>query len=442
MAGWQMAQKEEPTMPANSHLTFDERLTIETSLKDRMKFAEIARTLGKDPSTISKEIRSHTQLVKKDSYNPCVHRQSCRHYSDACPECLTEELRRCRACHHHCYLSCPDFQEETCGRLEKPPYVCNGCPDRSKCRLQRHLYSAKQAQKEYEVTRSESRRGVSVDPQELKRIDDIVAPLVRQGQSIHQICVSNADRIMMDEKTIYNYIDAGLLSVGNLDLPRKVRYRPRKRKKEIKVDKQCYVGRTYDDFTAYMAANPDTAVVQMDTVEGRKGGKVLLTLHFCSSSLMLAFLRDHNTARSITDIYNDLYDRLGHEWFTRLFPVILTDRGSEFTDPQAIEFNQEGKRRTRVFFCNPQSPWQKGCCEVNHELLRRIIPKGSSLDNMTQEDVSMMMNHINSYNRRKLNDRSAHQLFSFLHGEDVMHKLDITEIPADEIVLTPSLIKK
>lgn len=106
-----------------------------------------------------------------------------------------------------------------------------------RCKLERHLYSAKNAQEEYEAMRSESRQGISVSAEELHRIDQIVSPLIKQGQSIHMICVNHADEIMLDEKTIYNYIDAGLLSVRNIDLPRKVRYRKRPKKKQLKLTK-------------------------------------------------------------------------------------------------------------------------------------------------------------------------------------------------------------
>ena len=157
---------------------------------------------------------------------------------------------------------------------------------------------------------------------------------------------------MLDEKTIYNYIDAGLLSVGNIDLPRKVRYRPRKKKKTVRIDKQCHLGRTYDDYLEYMEANPDTAVVQMDSVEGKKGGKVLLTIFFSNSELMLAFIRDHNTARSVTEIFNSLDTILGRDIFQALFPVILTDRGSEFTDPTANDPIWNLTLQTGSYFCN------------------------------------------------------------------------------------------
>ena len=306
-------------MAKNTHLTLDERATIEVSLREGASFTEIGRLLGKDPSTISKEVKNHNQVIRKGSYNPCTKRTSCSHMGKACKPCKHPYHGSCKGCsYRNCYEHCPDFVELICQKLKKPPYVCNGCDTRMRCKLERHLYDAKNAQKEYETARSESRQGIAITPAELKRIDSIISPLVKQGQSIHMICVNNADNIMLDEKTIYNYIDAGLLSVDNIDLPRKVRYRTRSHKKPVRVDKQCHVGRTYEDFEAYLAANPDVPVVEMDSVEGRKGGKVLLTIYFRNCSLMLAFIRDANTARTVTEIFDQLYELLGHNKFCSL----------------------------------------------------------------------------------------------------------------------------
>ena len=430
-------------MAKNTHLTFDERVTIEVSLREGDTFAEIGKMLGKDPSTISKEVKNHKQIVRKESYNPCAKRTDCSHMGKACKPCKHPYHGSCKGCpYRNCYEYCPDFMELTCQKLKKPPYVCNGCGTRLRCKLERHLYEAKNAQKEYESTRSESRQGIAITPGELKRIDGIISPLVNQGQSIHMICVNNTDDIMLDEKTIYNYIDAGFLSINNIDLPRKVRYRTRSHRKPVRVDKQCHVGRTYEDFKTYLAANPDIPVAEMDSVEGRKGGKVLLTIYFRNSSLMLAFIRDTNTARTVTEIFEQLYTVLGHDIFTSLFQVILTDRGSEFTNPLAIEFNKSEERRTHIFYCDPQRSDQKGGCEVTHEMIRRVLPKGTSFDELDQNDINLMMSNINSYNRKKLNNQSAHQLFSFLNNGEILNTLNIKSIPANEINLTPLLLKK
>lgn len=433
-----------------NHLTLDDRISIQKALKEGKTFIEIAALIARDPSTISKEVKGHSLYMQTGTrsmpYNPCVHRRKCTKTYICGSNChVTHFLRHrqnyCSLC-SDCNENCSDFVEQKCSKLEKAPYVCNPCSHIKSCTLEKRMYDAKEAQKAYEKKRSESRQGIDLTPEELSRLDDVVSPLVKQGQSIHQICSNNADLIMVDERTVYNYIDAGLLSIGNLDLPRKVRYKKRKKKKTVRIDKKCHVGRTYEDFLAFMEEHPDYAVVEMDSVEGKRDStKVLLTLFFRNSTCMLAFLRDANTARSVTEIINNLYDRLGKEHFCEMFQVILTDRGSEFTDPASIEFDKEGNRRTYVFYCDPQRSNQKGGIEVTHEFIRRILPKGTSFRDLTQDKVQLMMNHINSYTRKKLNNRSAHQLFSFLYGDEIADKLEMKAIPANEIILKPELLK-
>ena len=430
-------------MAKNIHLSLSDRIIIEAGLRERRSFSAIAAELGKDPTTISKEVRAHIKLNQAGGYNPCMIRKDCKHYGDLCHPCKFTYGKPCHSCYlTKCFDVCQNFQPAQCSKLDKPPYVCNGCQQRQTCKLERHLYEAKFAQKEYEAIRSESRQGFAVTPAELERIDQIISPLIKKGQSIHQICVNNADEIMLDERTIYNYVDTGLLSVGNIDLPRKVRYKVRKKKPPVRVDKQCHLGRTYEDFLEYTASNPDVPIVEIDSVEGRKGGKVLLTVFFRNSNLMLAFLRDRNTARSVTEVFEWLYETLGHEQYCRLFPIILTDRGSEFTDPVSIECTKLGEIRSRVFYCDPQRSDQKGGCEVTHEFIRRILPKGTSFDSLQQRDILLMMSHINSYTRKKLNNQSANRLFSFLYGETILPNLGIQDIPANDINLTPRLLKK
>ena len=430
-------------MPKGKHLTLDNRQQIQLGLNEGLSFKEIADNIGKDPSTVSKEIRNHIILKRTQGFNPCANYKECSHYQDICSVCRKRYHVECRSCSSvECHLHCPDYVPKNCRRLLSHPYVCNGCTERHGCRLERHLYDSVLAHKAYLKTLSESRQGFAMSYDELKRLDDIVSPLIKQGQSIHHICQNNADVIMCDEKSIYNYIDAGLLSVDNIDLPRKVRYRVRKKKRPVRIDKACFAGRTYDQFELFMSVFPDTAVVEMDSVEGVKGGKVLLTVCFTNCGLMLAFLRDSNTARSVANVFNKLYGLLGRERFADLFPIILTDRGSEFTDPLSIERDENGIERTLVFYCDPQRSDQKGCCEVSHEMIRRILPKGTSFNHLSQEDVDLMMSNINSYKRKKLGNLSPYELFSSFYGEDLLPKLHIRQIPPNEINLTPKLLNK
>jgi IS30 family transposase len=424
------------------HFTLEERVAIEVMLKASKSFKAMGRELNRDCTAISKEIKNHLMFKRTGSYgrafNDCSNRMNCSHsYLCNDPKCRN---KRCCFC-PNCTSLCSDYRQQICPLLSKPPYVCNGCASLKNCTLQKSFYSASYAQDEYEQCRSESRSGITITEDEILLIDKIISPLIQRGQSIHHICINNRDRIMHSEKSIYNYAALNLLSARNVDFPRKVIYRPRKKlSNPFKVDKTCRMGRTYQDFLDFMKENPDTPVVEMDTVEGTKGGKVLLTIHFVDSQFMLAFIRESNTSRSVIDIFENLYWQLGPETFLKLCPVILTDNGSEFSNPSAIEFDRQGNRITRIFYCDPQCSFQKGAAENNHEMIRRIVPKGNSFNPYQQKDISLMMSHINSYSRKKLNDRSPHSVFSFLYGDQTLVKLDSKLIKPNEIILNPSLL--
>ena len=299
-----------------------------------------------------------------------------------------------------CTLHCPDFIEDVCSVKNKPPYVCNGCSQLPKCTLLKRIYDPADAHERAHHAISEARTGILSNEDDIARINRIISPLVKNGQSLHQIYLDHVDELMCSEKTLYNYVDAQLFDIRNIDLPRKVKYRPRYKQPEFKVDRGCRIGRNYADFQKYLGDHPETTIVQMDSVIGRVGGKCLLTIHFVETSFMLAFLRDANTSASVIQIINLLDKVLGPKMFSRLFPVILTDNGSEFSNPKEIERRDIVPcNRTNVFYCDPSEQYQKGFCEFNHELIRRILPKGKSFDDLTQEDISLMMDHINSYKK-------------------------------------------
>jgi IS30 family transposase len=351
--------------------------------------------------------------------------------------------RQCKFCAStSCTTQCVVYRKEVCHHLAKPPYVCNGCELRRNCTLEKRLYIASNAQKEYEAVRSEARQGIQLSEKEAQRLDAIISPLLKKGQSLHHICINHKDDIMFDERTLYNYVDYGIISAKNIDMPRVVRMSKRKSRRIFKVDKGCRIGRTYNDFVAFIQNHPCFPIVEMDSVEGTKGGKVLLTLHFTIPQFMLAFIRDANTSQSVIDIIDQLYFELCPDVFCNLFEVLLGDNGSEFSNPKAIEFDRQGNRRTKVFYCNPSASYQKGAAENNHELIRRVIPKGQSMDDYTREDISLMMDHINSYGRKNLGDKSPYEVFASLYGEDILKRMGATLIPPDEITLHPSLLKK
>lgn len=434
-------------MNNQKHLTLESRTTIQNELDKRNSFKGIALLLSKDPTTISKEVRSHICLERTGafgkSFNDCrvqfFHNCDTRH---ACKQCFSDAKRPCWSC-GRCISSCIHYEKYVCPKLSRPPYVCNGCPDRSRCCLEKHLYKAVRAQKEYETLRSQSRSGFALTEQELEHLDGVVSPLLKNGQSLHHIAVQHADEVMKSERTLYTYVNSGLFSARNIDMPRTVRMRPRKTAKTgIKVDKACRVGRTYDDYKTFKSSYPDLPARQLDSVEGTKGGAVLLTIHFVEQKLQLAFLRQSNDSQSVIDIFERLYLELRPDIFMDVFPVLLADNGSEFSNPGAIEFDRQNNRRTRLFYCNPNAPYEKGNCENNHEMIRRIIPKGVDIGRYSQAQIDLMMSHINSYARKNLGNKSPYDVFAFQYGEDILKVFNLRKIPADEIVLSPKLLDR
>jgi len=431
------------------HLNLDDRAEIQIGLKKGQTFTEIANKIGKDKSTVAREVLArrvfvhHKDMTESQINNVCIHRHKCD-IKENCksPTCFRRS-RNCKTC-GQCNDFCKSFAEEICKRNNTAPYVCNGCDKKSKCALSKWLYDAKAADSSYKSILSSSRSGISLSGDELLRLDEIVSPLLKNGQSVRYICSCKNDELPVSDKTVYKYLGQGLLCADLFDLPRKVQRKARKKAGPVKMaDKKCRVGRLYEDFKSYMNIHADKAVVEMDTVEGRKGGKVILTLLFKNCNLQLGFLRDHNDAASVSEIFKELREILNPDEFITLFSVILTDRGTEFSAPEKIETDScTGEIQGKVFYCDPQNTNQKSRCERNHEFIRYVIPKGSPLDGFTQGDINTMMDHINSYGREKYNFKSPREMFEGIYGAEIVKKLGIKRIPPKDICLTPKLLKK
>lgn len=440
-------------------LTDVDRLKIESMLKSGNTVYAIAKALSRPVTTITREIRA--RAVESDKgpafrlKNRCAMRGSCTR-RDVCGLCLHAgrggiPCRMCRQCNSHC----PSFVEQRCAALEKPPFVCNGCPEERRCILRKRFYLHAEAQEDYETILSESRTGANVTEGELAAFDALLCELTAKGQSIHAAVVNNPDRFTVSEKTVYRYVNGGLLSTKRGSLPRACMVKPRKRKGvEHRVDKKCRVGRTWEDYLKFVEAHPGVRVVEMDTVEGRKGGKALLTLAFNPFNFMLAFLMDAKTSACVIGVFESirrtLRERYGEDgWrgmFTRLFPVILTDNGSEFSNPEKIEFDESGDKLAPLFYCRAYASYEKPHVERNHEFIRLVLPKGTaytetvSFDGLTQEGVSLMMSHINSYVRGGLGDRTPSDLFDAEFGEGAAALFGISRIPPNDVTLKPSLL--
>ena len=424
-----------------AHLTYAERQIIETGIHNGSTKKSIADTIGKDKSTVGKEIKTHRHLAGRSPLSrQCAVYKSCK------------TLRKNG---NHCPADCPDFAEFKCVRRDRSPGACNGCTNYRSCRFDKYRYSANEAQNEYETLLSGTRIGVNATRKEIYELGMILKPLLEQGQSIYAI-LQNHPEIGLCEKTIYNYIENGVfqsagVSITNLDLKLKTRRKLPKNKQvgySPRKDRKYLIGRTKKDFDEFISDNPDVSVVEMDTVYNDvSGGPFIQTFKFMKYDLLMCFLHPVKDTDHMRMGILLLETILGRELFESEVTVILTDRGSEFMLSDETEIRQDGTRRTRIFYCDPMQSGQKGSLENVHHLLRDICPKGVDLKDLglrTQKDTNLISSHINSYPKEKLRGKSSFQLLEFLNQEmaQKLYDFGLTAISPDQVTLKPYLLKK
>lgn len=412
-----------------------ERLYIETSLNQDMPVRDIALMLNRPLMTITREIRRN-RAAKPHRFdkNQCDLRAECRKRH----ACGNQDCHnRCNVC-HLCNRSCPSFERIPCKTRDRSPYCCNGCKKKPRCFLDKQFYLSSSAQATAKARLSVSRAVIQVTDLELAQLNQTVSRRLKQGQPLYHILASS--ELPVSESTVYRYISQGILQARNIDLPRKVGMRVRTGRKRPTGDVPGYrLGRTYEDYLAFMSGNPDLEVAQMDLVEG-SGRKNLLTFTFTRSRLLLAFLIPDKTQWSVICALNELEKTIGHRLFSKAFHVVLTDNGSEFQNHHDIEFTPGGVRRCHLYYCDPYSSWQKGACEKNHTNIRLFLPKGSNFDELSQARVNRMLSNINSVIRKSTKeDAPFNQLSVTLTG--IVRKLGLVRINPENVALRPNILK-
>ena len=385
-------------MTKHKHLTLSDRNDIQLGLERGETFKAIGQSILKDPTTVSKEVKRNRQVRESTCDN----------------------------------LPCP--------LLDKAPFVCNGCPKRRQnCGFKKIFYLAKQAQKQYEQTLVEAREGTPLNSHTFWDMDKVISDGVKKGQHIYHILKTH--NLDVSSSTVYRHIRKGYLSIAHIDLARAVKFKERRKRKLPSIPKEAKKGRSYEDFQNYLVLNQLDSWLEMDTVLGRMGGKVLLTFNLSFCNFIFARLLDNKTALEVTKHLYDIKNTL-HQAdidFCQLFPVILTDIGGEFARVDDIEMDVRGE--SKLFFCDPNRSDQKGRIEKNHTLIRDILPKGTSFDNLTQEDINLVCSHVNSVKRAALNGKSAYELFAFTYGEEIPKLLGISKIPAEDVCQSSKLLQ-
>ncbi len=419
----------------NLHLTLEERRIIRKGIEDGLTKTAIAKTLGKDKSTIGKEIKLHRTLSYKchlplecDAYRKCKHGR-------------------------HCTADCPDYIPFRCKRRDRSPGACNGCSRYPSCRFDKYRYSPEKAHEEYRATLVDARLGVNLTTSEAKAMGDVISPLLKQGLSPFAILQSHPE-LGICEKTLYNYIEGGVLKEVSgatvMDLRRKVSRKPSRKlaaRYKKRQDHTYLKGRTYKDYEAYREKNPDSFVTQMDTVYNDvSNGPFLQTFKFICCGVMVAIYHDTKTAQDMLNGVGALEKILGRKVFRKYVHILLTDRGPEFSSASLMENPDGGARRTRVFYCDPMQSGQKGSLENNHIALRCICPKGTDLRAIGltgQEPLNLALSHINSVPVKKLGGKSPLETARFFFP-DLYKRLaafGIRQVESDMIVLKPYLLK-
>lgn len=409
----------------NSHLTLDERKIIQTGIENRSTKVAIATTLNKDESTIAKEIKKHRQLRPR---NVALYPSICK---------FRKECGGCRK-------KCDKFVEIKCKFRDRSPGACNKCPDLSKCHLDKYFYYADKAYDEYKYDLVDSRQGINMTTTERNELANIIVPLINQGQSIYQIKSAHPE-IKQSEKCLYNYIDEGVFrneGLINLSLKEKVKRKQFKDKYKKRKVPSNYEGHKFKDYEKFKLDNPSVKTTEMDTVLNSNSGPYIQTFYFEDTSLMIGRLKHEKTSEAMASSLNEFQLVLTPNEFSKLFGLLLTDRGSEFEKVDLFIANPDtGEIRLNIFYCDPMCSYQKSHVENNHNYIRDIIPNNVDISNISQEDINLMFDHINSTPRESLNGKTPYEMFEFVYGPELLHKLGVNKIDRDNVTLKPYLLK-
>ena len=397
------------------HLSYEDRKNIEDGLNENKSISEIAKNLNRNHSSILREIDRNKVYIKPNNYGYC---------QTTDPKNL--------------------YKYQPCEKLQKSPYVCNGCKSRSGCRRERYTYYARKADDTYHEVKSESRKGINLTEEDIYNINITLTPLIKKGQTINHLYINHPDILDFSKASFYNYVNDGVFEFKPIDFPRIVKYKKRKNsnKRRTRKEREILINRKYKDFIEYISNNPELNIVEMDTVEGLKDeSDCFLTLLCRKSKFMLIFKLESQTTEEVTRIFEILQTLIPLDVYRNLFQVILTDNGHEFFDVDNIEcVHSTGEYVTHLFFCDPHMSCQKGMIERNHEFIRYVLPKGTSFKRINQDDCDLIMNNINSLCRDSLNGNCPYQAMLFLCDEYILKILNCYYIKPDEINLTDDLL--
>lgn len=392
-----------------NQLNSNQRETIQILLNKGKSFTEIGEAINKDRTTISKEIRRN-RYIRSNFYDAFD-------------------------------INGINKAIDKCERLKQKPYVCNTCPNKKFCNKHHLYYEYKLAEEHYQNNLIDSRSGIDIKPETIDDIESQIIPLIKnKKQSVNQVYINHSDILYFSKSTFYKYVDIGVFSLTNADLPKKIKYKKRRHRdsnNENKRELSLLKGRKYEDFIDFSSNHPKMNIIEMDTVIGkRNSSKCLLTLYIRKTHFMLIFLLNKKDSASVNAKINFLKETLGIKLYSEVFRIFLTDNGSEFFSVLNFERNLEtNKKVSNIFFCHPYSSYEKHGVEVNHEYIRRVFPKGTSFNDLNDVIVKNLQDNINSIPRISLGNETPYNLTKQLYP-DLIKKLDCKYINPDDVSLS------
>lgn len=423
-----------------TQLNLVQRAKIQILLKEKKSLQEIANELNVSRQTIYREL---TRNYTTESYDRFGIRSSCEHYL----KCKQERGKTL-----FCDYKCENYKIGRATCLRSYPFVCNFCSKKKGCQFLHYYYDAEIASSQYHTRIKEANDLPLTDLKEIKKLDKKITPLIRQGQSIEAILMSHTE-IKNSSSTIRRWIEQGLLTCKKSELRLFGRRTPKrydysKNKEHLKLNERK-LGHKYSDYLLYIKEHPDSLIIQLDTVIGCiDGEKSVLTIHIVQHKFQFGIILDNHTKNEVYTKFKILLDTLyayeeeyGKPIFSSFTQVILTDNGTEFDALLDLLIDYPN---INIFFCHPNSSYEKGACERNHVLVRYVQYKGRSFDNLSQNDINILFSNINSYPRKSLNKKTPYQSVFDDHrlGKKFLDFVNIFKVNCDDIILNPSLLYK
>ena len=407
-----------------SPYTYSERIAIETMLNDGYSIKDIENDIKRLSSGIIKEISKHVVLTFPGTYNnqhPCL------------------KYKQCNVKSYECYLYCKNIEYKLCPKLESSPHVCNNCATKHGCRFVKKYYKARDAHEDYKYALSNSRIGLHYTDYEMVILNERLCPLIINSKSVYHAVTTINDIFNTNFvlKSIYRQIKNDCLPINSSDLPRS--RRKSKSENKNKNYKRDIEGHTYDDYEKKKKEKPNACETQMDTVEGIKenDAPVLLTLEIVPINFLFMFKIDSQTIDSVVKMLSYFKDIIGEDTFNKIMEILLTDNGKEFINVDAV---LSVSSSINIYYCHPYSSYEKGSIENNHELIRRVIPKGVSLKPYTQKELNLLCSHINSLVRESLNGKCPFDLIDKYIPLEKIEKLGLHKIDPLDVCLIPELL--